>query len=130
MAGSAPEAIFVGLGAVPGAWLRLILVNRWAPMVPKKHWGTFGVNVFACFALGLLSAVWDGCEPGSTKPLVLIVGVGFFGGFSTFSTFVMEVLQELQARRRVSAILLSFLSILAGLAAVASGYGIGQLSHV
>ncbi|MCY4083805.1 MAG: CrcB family protein, partial [Cyanobacteria bacterium MAG COS1_bin_9] len=45
MAGSASEALLVGLGAIPGAWLRLKVVNHFQPMVPKKHWGTFIVNV-------------------------------------------------------------------------------------
>ena len=50
VAGSASEALLVGLGAIPGAWLRLKVVNHFQPMVPKKHWGTFIVNVMACFA--------------------------------------------------------------------------------
>ena len=45
VAGSASEALLVGLGAIPGAWLRLKVVNHFQPMVPKKHWGTFIVNV-------------------------------------------------------------------------------------
>ena len=28
VAGSAPEAVLVGLGAIPGAWLRLKVVNH------------------------------------------------------------------------------------------------------
>ena len=45
VAGSASEAVLVGLGAIPGAWLRLKVVNHFEPLVPKKHWGTFLVNV-------------------------------------------------------------------------------------
>ena len=63
VAGSASEALLVGLGAIPGAWLRLKVVNHFQPMVPKKHWGTFLVNVVACFALG-------SCWP-SMKPVLL-----------------------------------------------------------
>ena len=37
VAGSASEALLVGLGAIPGAWLRLKVVNHFQPMVPKKH---------------------------------------------------------------------------------------------
>ena len=44
----------VGLGAIPGAWLRLRVVNHFEPMVPRKHWGTFAVNLVAAFALGLV----------------------------------------------------------------------------
>ena len=45
MVGSGSEAVLVGLGAIPGAWLRLKVVNHFQPMVPKKHWGTFMVNL-------------------------------------------------------------------------------------
>ena len=47
VAGSAPEALLVGLGAIPGAWLRLKVANHFEPMVPKKHWGTLLVNVIS-----------------------------------------------------------------------------------
>ena len=65
MAGSAPEVVLVGLGAIPGAWLRLKVVNHFQPMVPKKHWGTFLVNVVACFALGLVLALRRRLDHGS-----------------------------------------------------------------
>ena len=69
MAGSASEAVLVGLGAIPGAWLRLKVVNHFQPMVPKKHWGTFIVNVMACFALGLVLALNETCASST--------GIGF-----------------------------------------------------
>ena len=71
VAGSASEALLVGLGAIPGAWLRLKVVNHFQPMVPKKHWGTFLVNVVACFALGLVLALNETCSA-----LELAVGGG------------------------------------------------------
>ena len=95
VAGSAPEALLVGLGAIPGAWLRLKVVNHFQPMVPKKHWGTFLVNVVACFALGLVLALSETCA--SSSGIALLMGVGFFGSLSTFSTFAVELLNELRA---------------------------------
>ena len=81
MVGSAPEAVLVGLGAIPGAWLRLKVVNHFQPMVPKKHWGTFIVNVVACFALGLVLALNETCT--ASTGIALLMGVGFFGSLST-----------------------------------------------
>ena len=129
VAGSGPEVLLVALGAVPGAWLRLILVNRWSPIVPSKHWGTFAVNVIACFALGLLSSLFDSCAPDATAPLALMLAVGFFGSLSTFSTFVLELLGELQARRPLAAAKLAILSVVVGLMAAGCGYGLGHFSH-
>ena len=123
VAGSAPEALLVGLGAIPGAWLRLKVVNHFQPMVPKKHWGTFLVNVVACFALGLVLALSETCA--SSSGIALLMGVGFFGSLSTFSTFAVELLNELRAGQTLTAVVLALASIGAGLLASAVGYGLG-----
>ena len=117
------DALLVAIGAVPGAWLRLRMVNHFEPMVPKKHWGTFTVNVVACFALGLVLALQDTCS--ARTGIVLLIGVGFFGSLSTFSTFVVELLQELRAGHAITAFVLAVASIGAGLLACALGYGLG-----
>ena len=117
------DALLVSIGAVPGAWLRLRMVNHFEPMVPKKHWGTFTVNVVACFALGLVLALQDTCS--ARTGIVLLIGVGFFGSLSTFSTFVVELLQELRAGHAITALVLAVASIGAGLLACAVGYGLG-----
>ena len=123
VAGSAPEVVLVGLGAIPGAWLRLKVVNHFQPMVPKKHWGTFLVNVVACFALGLVLALSETCA--SSSGIALLMGVGFFGSLSTFSTFAVELLNELQAGQTFTSVVLALTSIGAGLLASAVGYGLG-----
>ena len=123
VAGSASDALLVGLGAIPGAWLRLKVVNHFQPMVPKKHWGTFMVNVVACFALGLVLALNESCA--ASTGLALLIGVGFFGSLSTFSTFAVELLNELRAGQAFTALVLAVASIGAGLLACAAGYGLG-----
>ena len=123
VAGSASEAVLVGLGAIPGAWLRLKVVNHFQPMVPKKHWGTFLVNVLACFALGLVLALNETCT--ANTGIVLLMGVGFFGSLSTFSTFAVELLNELRAGQSITALVLALASIAVGLLASALGYGLG-----
>ena len=123
VAGSAPDVVLVGLGAIPGAWLRLKVVNHFEPMVPKKHWGTFLVNVVACFALGLVLALNETCS--ASTGIVLLMGVGFFGSLSTFSTFAVELLNELRAGHGLTALVLAVASIGAGLLACAVGYGLG-----
>ena len=123
VAGSAPEVLLVGLGAIPGAWLRLKAVNHFEPMVPKKHWGTFLVNVIASFALGLVLALHESCTASSG--VALLIGVGFFGSLSTFSTFAVELLNELRAGHVLAAAVLALISILAGVLAAAAGFGLG-----
>ena len=123
MAGSALEALLVGIGAIPGAWLRLKAVNHFEPMVPKKHWGTFAVNVIACFGLGLVLALYQSCS--AKTGLALLIGVGFFGSLSTFSTFAVELLNELRAGRPFVSLVLALASIVAGLCAAGVGYRLG-----
>ena len=123
MAGFALDPVLVGLGAVPGALLRLRVVNHMEPMVPRKHWGTFIVNVFASFGLGLVMALQGDC--GSATGIALLLGTGFFGSLSTFSTFAVELLNELRAGQALTASVLAVASIGTGLLACAVGYGLG-----
>ena len=90
---------------------------------PKKHWGTFLVNVIASFALGLVLALVERCS--ESTGIALLMGVGFFGSLSTFSTFVVELLNELRAGHVLAAAALALISIVAGVLAAAAGYGLG-----
>ena len=122
------QAVLVGLGAIPGAWLRLRVVNHLEPMVPRKHWGTLLVNLLAAFALGLVLGLQRSgrCDPSAaTSPLILLIGVGFFGSLSTFSTFAVDVLNTLRDRRWLEAVLLTAGSVAGGLLVAAAGYGLG-----
>ena len=122
------QALLVGLGAIPGAWLRLRIVNHFEPIVPRKHWGTFTVNLIAAFALGLVLGLQTSgrcASPAGGSPLMLLIAVGFFGSLSTFSTFAVELLTTLQRRHWGEALLLTLGSILGGLLVGGLGYGLG-----
>ena len=121
------QASLVAIGAVPGAWLRLRVVNHLAPMVPRKHWATFSVNIVAAFALGFVLALnQKGGVAIGLSPFILLIGVGFFGSLSTFSTFAVEVLNTLREHRWSEALVLAVGSILGGLLAVAAGVGLAN----
>ncbi len=119
------QASLVAIGAVPGAWLRLRVVNHLAPMLPRKHWATFSVNIVAAFALGFVLAMHQksGVAIGAS-PFILLIGVGFFGSLSTFSTFAVELLNILREHRWSEALVLAVGSILGGLLAAAAGVGL------
>ena len=119
------QASLVAIGAVPGAWLRLRVVNHLAPMVPRKHWATFSVNIVAAFALGLVLALHQKSAVAiGPSPFILLIGVGFFGSLSTFSTFAVELLNTLREHRWSEALVLAVGSILGGLLAAAAGVGL------
>ena len=114
------EALLVALGAVPGAWLRFRLVNHLEPLLPRRHWGTFSVNLIACFALGQLSALQSRGNPDSDR-LMLLLSTGFLGSFSTFSTFIAECAQSLGRGEWVAALSLLLASLAGGLLAFLTG---------
>jgi CrcB protein len=118
--------LLVALGVLPGAWLRFRVVNHLEPMLPRKHWGTFGVNMAACFALGLLVAMQQSCG-GAGQRTMLLMGTGFLGGFSTFSSFAAEVYVVLCQCHWLEAALLASGSVLGGLVAMQLGLLIGGL---
>ncbi len=117
-------SLLVAVGAVPGAWLRFRLVNHLEPMVPRKHWGTFGVNLIACFALGLLVGLQEQCGAAASRTL-LLVGTGFLGSLSTFSTLMAELLAGLRQGHHGETVLLSLGSVLGGVLALSAGLWIG-----
>jgi fluoride exporter len=118
-------ALLVAIGAVPGAWLRFRVVNHFEPMLPRKHWGTFGVNVVAAFALGLVVGLEQSCGVAGQR-LLLLVGTGFFGSFSTFSSFIGELHAELRQGHWSEVGLLAGGSVLAGVLALKAGLLVGQ----
>ncbi len=121
---SGAAAYLVALGAVPGAWLRFRMVNHFEPMLPRRHWGTLGVNLLACFGLGLLVSLEASCGEGSRR-LLLLLGTGFLGSFSTFSSFIAELHAVLRQRRTAEALLLVGISVIGGLLAMALGLSLG-----
>jgi len=123
---SPSAALLVAIGAVPGAWLRFRVVNHLEPMLPRKHWGTFGVNVIAAFALGLVVGLEQSCGVAAQR-LLLLVGTGFFGSFSTFSSFIGELHTALRQGHGGEVALLAGGSLLAGLVALKAGLLLGGL---
>ena len=94
---SEADALLVAIGAAPGAWLRFRMVDHLEPVLPSRHWATFGVNLIACFALGLVVGLEQSCGEASRRALLLI-STGFLGSFSTFSSFSAELWSELVKR--------------------------------
>ena len=117
------DVLLVAIGAIPGAWLRFRFVNHFEPLVPRKHWATFGVNITACFALGLIAAFAGRCGPHDR--IALLLATGFLGSLSTFSTFSVELLQAWMSGLRRQTLLLMGGSVAAGLLVVAAGIVIG-----
>jgi CrcB protein len=58
-------------------------------------WGTLGVNVLGCAAIGAVAAWTD--RGGLAPPWRLVLQVGVLGGFTTYSSFGLETFRLLGA---------------------------------
>lgn len=110
------ELALVGLGAVPGAWLRWQAALQLGPWLGGSAGSNLLVNVLGAYVLGLLS----GPIPQRTA-LVLAVGVGFCGSLTTFSSWMFDLAQLLRTGRPLQGLLLLLGSLAGGLVAAALG---------
>ncbi len=116
--------IFIGGGA--GSLVRYYLGRLIALYYPTAFpIGTFGVNVIACFVLGLILGMANQKQILSESSK-MFWAVGFCGGFSTFSTFSAETVSLLQVGLSVTAMLYVILSVVICLVAFFAGQFVAQ----
>jgi CrcB protein len=112
-------ALAGGLGAACRMFVDAAL-NRRPRTIPI---GTFGVNVTACLAMGLVSGVAL-AAPGDTVWLG-VIGTGLLGGYSTFSTAMVESARLLRAGRVRAGLAHGLGMLLVSLVALLAGQGTG-----
>ena len=117
-------AVFIGSGL--GGVSRFGL-GKWINSWHNHHFpfGTFVVNVVACFVLGFIIGLADHRQILSPATRLFFT-VGFCGGFSTFSTFSIEALKLFQQGNYISLILYILGSILLCVTATFGGLYIGS----
>ncbi len=82
--------ISIGLGGAIGAVCRHLLSSQMTQVFdPGFPWGVLSVNVWGCFAMGVIAAVaelnWD-----MSPELKSFLTTGVLGGFTTFSAFAFD----------------------------------------
>lgn len=117
-------AVFIGSGL--GGLSRYGL-GKWVDSWHNHYFpfGTFVVNVAACFALGIVLGLADHkqiLEPTAR----LFLAVGFCGGFSTFSTFSSETLTLFQQGHNLTSVLYALCSLLLCVSATFGGLFIAE----
>ena len=114
--------LLIALGAAVGAPARYLtdraIQSRHATVFP---WGTFTVNVFGSFILGVLTAIAHRLDPALAAGL----GTGFCGALTTYSTFSYETLRLLEERASFYAAANIVASVAAGLGAAVIGLAVG-----
>lgn len=88
----AKHLVLIFLGGGLGSVIRYVL-SRWIQNSAASPfpWGTFTVNVLACFLFGLLIGFADH-RGWIAAPYRYFWIIGFCGGFSTFSAFSGDML--------------------------------------
>ncbi|MCL2294660.1 MAG: fluoride efflux transporter CrcB [Spirochaetes bacterium] len=120
------EILVVFFGSGLGGVLRFGL-GRWISALHKHYFpfGTFIVNIIACFAVGLIIGLADHKQILSPQTR-LFWTVGFCGGFSTFSAFSSETLALLQQGHYIGSALYILGSVFICVAATFGGLLIMQ----
>ncbi len=115
--------LFVGIGAAPGAVLRMQILKRFYSYRKSYFWGLLFINSIATFFLSYFLAIQDKFILGIYKEsFYLLFCVGFLGSFSTFSSLTFEIYNYYLGKRWKELYLIIFLSIALGLIASSMGY--------
>lgn len=116
-------AIGGSLGSMARFWVGSALASR---MGTKFPYGTFIVNITACFILGFF-IVFLGKRTELSPSLRYFIPIGFVGAYSTFSTFEWDTFSTLQLGAFLTAGLYVALSVILGLLAVWCGVVVARV---
>jgi len=115
------ELIYVFIGGGLGSLVRYKL-GQWVNAFHNAYFpfGTFGVNVIACFVMGFVIGLAD--HKFLISPATrLFWAVGFCGGFSTFSAFSSDTLTLFQQGQNSTMLIYILLSVVICVAATFVG---------
>lgn len=120
------SVLWVALGGAAGSVLRFLLVSLVAARTTTSFpWGTLGVNVLGCLAMGfVLHAGARTGVLGETARIALTAGL--LGGFTTFSAFGGETWILARDGAPGRALAYAAASVVACVAAVGIGTGLGR----
>lgn len=114
------QLLLVFLGGGLGSVLRYFLSKTLNPLFSNFFLGTFMVNVFGCFLLGLLLGL-SLKNNAISENQTLLLATGFCGGFTTFSTFALENHSMLKSGDLLYAAFYILFSLVLGIVAVYLG---------
>lgn len=111
--------LLIGAGGFIGAVLRYLLSGYLQRLTRNDlfPFGTLGVNVIGCLAIGFLSYLAE-ARGAFTPESRALVFIGVLGGFTTFSTFSNETFNLLRGGEGLSALLNLAAHILLGIGGV------------
>jgi fluoride exporter len=117
----------VALGGAIGSAARHgvnLIANQWGNSFP---YGTFAVNVFGSFVMGLLAAILTTKFAGA-ESMRLFWLTGLLGGFTTFSAFSLDAFNLFQQGQSGTALTYVLASVILSILALVAGFTLA-LSH-
>ncbi len=115
-------SVFIGGGT--GAVIRFLVTILSKKVFLTSIFGTFFINIFGCFLMGLAFAFFLNKVNLSSESLKYFITVGFLGGLTTLSTLNVEVFEFFKSGKILFAFLYLFLSCFVSLLTVCLGYWI------
>jgi fluoride exporter len=113
----------IGTGSFIGGVFRYLLSQFiQAKFLSTFPYGTLGVNILGCLAIGVVFAISD--RGNMTQELRLFIATGVLGGFTTFSAFSNETFGMIRDGQFGYALAYVSASILLGVIATFLGYTI------
>ncbi len=119
------NALAVGSGGFLGAMARYGLsglVHRKMPLATFP-WGTLGVNLLGCLAIGVLAGLAESRQLFSPEIRIFAL-IGVLGGFTTFSTFGYETFAMIRDDEYLRAAANVGMHVILGVALVSLGYAL------
>ena len=119
--------LLVALGGGIGSTARYLCQKWFSENYPHPFpWGTFLVNLFGCFLIGIIYAASEKSAALSPQTRLLLI-TGFCGGFTTFSTFAFENMSLLRSGDFLYFSIYIVASVALGIAGVFAGIVIMKL---
>ena len=119
--------LLVGLGGGIGSIARYLCQKWFSENYPHPFpWGTFLVNLFGCFLIGIIYAASEKSAAVSPHTRLLLI-TGFCGGFTTFYTFAFENMSLLRSGDFLYFSIYIVASVALGIAGVFAGVVIMKL---
>ena len=86
------RSLFIAIGAVLGAGLRMEIIHQFRIRRYKTYFATLLINTISTFLLSFFINYYQH-NPSlfSSDHFSLFLNVGFLGSFSTFSTFILDL---------------------------------------
>ncbi|HKS92800.1 MAG TPA: fluoride efflux transporter CrcB [Tepidiformaceae bacterium] len=118
--------LYIIIGAVAGAPLRYFIAGKVQDATtPTFPFGTLVVNVSACLAIGLLTALAEDRQLLNREARLLLI-TGFLGAYSTFSTLGLETYNLITIHDIARAVAYAVASVVVGILAVYIGTVVGR----